>query len=152
MSDPLTEVPEELDVVILGPDGEPLPLASEEAASVLKAPDPFLWSGGDLYTFTADDCDPLTPGDQSCPNPIQKAVDFVASGYPPEDGTIYVEDGIYDEYVIIDGFEFDGSVSLKKITSLNGSANTMLYGGFGIYNMGDFTLNGFTINGNVDAD
>lgn len=149
--DPLVVVPEELNLVILDENGEVLPLASEEAANVLKASDPYLTSGGVLYGFTAVDCDPLTPGDQSCPNPIQKAVDFVASGYAPDDGTIYVENGTFDEYVTIDGFNFTGPISLNKITSLNGSAYTTLYGGFGIYNMGDFTLNGFTIFGNVDA-
>ncbi len=143
--------PAGVEILVVDNNGEPLPLASEEAAMVLLAPDPYLTSAGVLYTFTADDCEPLVAGMQGCPNPIQSAVNFVASGYAPDDGTIYVEDGTFNEFVSIDGNDYTGPISLNMITSLNGSSYTTLYGGFGIYNMGDFTLNGFTIFGNVEA-
>jgi hypothetical protein len=142
-------VPDGLDVVVLSQEGTALTLASNEAAAVLDAPDPFLTSGGVLYSFTMNDCDPLLDGLQPCPDPIQQAVNFAAAGHDPDDGTIYVGNGVFNENVSVDGFVFTGPISLHKITSQNGSNSTTLNGGFSIINILDFSLNGFTINGNI---
>ncbi len=144
-----TALPDGLDVVVLSQEGTALPLASSEAATVLDAPDPFLTSGGILYSFTMNDCDPLLDGLQPCPDPIQQAVNFAAAGHDPDDGTIYVGDGVFNENVSVDGFVFTGPISLHTITSQNGSSSTTLNGGFSILNILDFTLNGFTINGDI---
>ena len=145
----LQAVPEGLDVVVVGEAGELLSLASDKAAAVLEAPDPWLTSGGVLYSFTGNDCEPLVNGLQPCADPIQKAVNFAASGYDPDDGTIYLGNGVFNEFVTVDGFGFIGPISLHTIMSQNGSGSTTLNGGFSIFNMLDFKLNGFTINGNV---
>src|SRR5258706_5112279 len=40
--------------------------------------DPFFTVSGITYGFSAGDCDPLTPGDQPCTNPIQASVGFLS--------------------------------------------------------------------------
>ncbi len=90
------DLPKDIDLVEVDQNGEQLPLASESAAQILQAPDPNFNSSGFLYTFTAVDCDPMTPGDQACSNPIQQAINFSRVN-APDDGTIYVESGVYEE-------------------------------------------------------
>lgn len=139
-------IPDEVDLVIVDQGGEPLPLASAQAAEVLKAPDPYLTSGGVLYSFTADDCDPLTEGAQACANPIQGAINFVGNGYTPDDGTVYVESGSYNENLSLT------SLSNFHLVGVSGSSAKVLTGIVLILDSANISLQGFTIYGSIIAD
>jgi parallel beta-helix repeat protein len=86
----------EAGAVLLDADGNPIPLATADAAAALGDPDPYIVRGGTTYSFTAADCDPLTAGNQPCPNPIQAAIDFALDGE-----VIFVEPGTYQAQLFI---------------------------------------------------
>ncbi len=132
-----------VEVVVVDQNSEVLPLASETAAQVLLAPDPYLTSGGVLYTFTADDCNPDPLDVLACDHPIQAAIDFVRFGHTPDDGTIYVESGEYNESLIID------SMTDFQLLGVNGSSTTILHGSITLNSNSNLTLSGFTIYGYV---
>lgn len=137
-------LPVDVDLVVVDQSGEQLALASESAAQILRAPDPYFTSGGILYTFTSVDCDPMTPGDQACSNPIQQAINFSKEN-APDDGTIYVESGVYEENLEI------GDFVNFQLMGVSGSSSTVLNGNMEIYRNNNFTLLGFTVNGRVFA-
>ena len=140
------DLPEGVEVVVVDQNGEQLPLASETAATVLHAPDPYLTSGGVFYSFTADDCDPLLDGNQACSDPIQHAIDFAAGGNTPDDGTIYVESGEYNENLII------ASMIDFQLMGVSGSSSTILNGSITLNSNLNLTLSGFTIYGGITAN
>ena len=141
-----SNLPVDVDVVVVDQNGEQLPLASEIAAQVLHAPDPYLTSGGVFYSFTADDCDPLLDGNQACSDPIQHAIDFAAGGNTPDDGTIYVESGEYNENLII------ASMIDFQLMGVSGSSSTILNGSITLNSNLNLTLSGFTIYGGITAN
>ena len=72
----------EADVVLVDEVGEVIPLASEEAAEMLTAPDPYIVRGGTTYQFVTD-CTPFGGPSATCDesaNPIQAALDFAIAG------------------------------------------------------------------------
>jgi hypothetical protein len=140
-----SSLPDGVEVVVVDQNGEQLPLASESAATVLQAPDPYMTSGGVLYTFTATDCDPLIPGDQTCTDPIQHAITF-AAGHTPDDGTIYVESGEYNEDLNIT------SMNDFQLLGVSGSSSTILNGSISLNSNYNLTLSGFTIYGGITAN
>lgn len=82
---PLTELPENTELVILGEMGEPVPLASEEAAAILLEGDPMWCPAG------------VTPGGVGCTSPYATfaallADPMFAGGGPAVNGVIWVRD------------------------------------------------------------
>jgi len=117
-----TALPQDVLLNVVDANGDSAPLASQEAAQIIAAPDPYFVSGGVTYAFTSADCDPTTDGDQPCDNPIQTAIDFAAT-HAPDDGVINVESGVYNENVTIDSLAnltLQGGVN-GGISALNGS-------------------------------
>jgi parallel beta-helix repeat protein len=84
------------DSVLTDENGDPIPLASQEAVEMLSDPDPYIVRGATTYAFTKTDCDPLTPGDQGCDSPVQAAINFAAPGE-----TVNVDPGTYTEQLTI---------------------------------------------------
>jgi hypothetical protein len=148
----LEQLPEDTELVVLDEGGEALPLATEEAAEVLAAPDPYFTVGGTLYQFTAADCDPDTAGDQGCSTPIQAAIDYLAGlDATPDDGTIYVEAGTYNEGISIDGGWWSSLGDLWLMGA--GSGSTMVNGYLKVDNVTNaFTVQGFTFTGYVGLE
>jgi hypothetical protein len=151
----LEGLPEDTTLVVLDASGESLPLVSEAAAEVLSAPDPYFTVGGVTYNFTSADCDPDSAGAQSCPTPIQAAIDYLSShNYVPDDDgfgnhNIYVEADTYTEDVIIDGLSWSSTPSSLGLIGVAGSSSTFLDGSILVFGMNAFTFSGFTI---MDVD
>jgi Right handed beta helix region len=155
-------------IVTTGPteayaDAAPWSTASgPHPAQVPSTADPSFTVAGVTYDFNADDCDPATPGSQSCPNPIQASVDFLSgnavvspwfgTGAIPDDGNIYLEAGTYPETVSIDGAAGWNS-GANRPAHLGiigaGSGLSIVDGGFEIANMNRLTLSGISVK---DAD
>lgn len=91
--------------------GEPLALASEEAAGALAAGDIWFKVGTVLHNFTS----------------IQEAVDYIRdNNVVPSDGTIHVDGAatFSDQVVVIDG---TASASVNKIKALVGGVSTTTF-------------------------
>ena len=80
---------DEAEIVIVGESGEPLSLATEEAAEVLSDPDPYLCSVASVNPATDINCVSYV-GIVNGINPLQRAVNDAQEGY-----FIYVEPGTY---------------------------------------------------------
>jgi hypothetical protein len=148
----LEAAPEGTDLVVLDENGEALTLASDEAAVVLAAPDPYFTVGGTTYRFfdSAGNCSGYTncfisAGD----TPIQDAIDFLAAlDATPDDGYIYVESGTYNESVTIDGSLWSNLGNLGLIGA--GSDVTTVNGTLGVFNLSNaFDLSYFTFTDSV---
>jgi hypothetical protein len=148
----LEHLPEDTELVVLGEGGETLPLATEEAARALAAPDPYFWVGGILYEFTSMDCDPGTASDQPCATPIQAAIDYlVGLDATPDDNTVYVEAGTYNEDVEINGSWWTSLGDLYLWG--DGSGSTTVNGRFWAHNLtNSLGLDGFTFTDIVVID
>jgi hypothetical protein len=122
-------------------------------------PDPFFTVAGITYNFGPPDCDPVTAGAQACTNPIQASINFLNGTTPsspwfgvgatPDDGNIYVEGGIYKEYIVIDGAAgWNSGANTPEFLGLSGAGSTasIVDGGFTISNMNNLTLTGFAVN------
>jgi parallel beta-helix repeat protein len=90
------------DSILIDEQGNPVPLASNEALEGLQAPDPwFVNSSGEVEAYLTD-CTGWTPPDGylgTCTvtsTPIQSAVDAAPAG-----SIVYVEDGVFREQVTI---------------------------------------------------
>jgi hypothetical protein len=145
-SDEITEeFPAADEPLLVDSNGEPLDLASQETSELLADPDPYFYVGGVLYNFTTTDCDPITPGDQGCANPIQAAINYLSSNnLSPDGGKIYVEAGSYP------GFTINGSSwTLNKPTLIDligaGSGSTNITTSVTISNMVNFYMTGFNL-------
>ena len=155
---PATETTE---LVVLNTQGDPVPLASNAALEALKDPDPYFFKNGVKYEFTASDCDPSEDDVVACENPIQAALDYLASkGWTPDNNKVFIEAGNYDTAsATVPGITLDGSSWLKTAPSLliisgAGSGNdvmedTIITGNFTISNMKSLTLSGFSLIGGL---
>lgn len=141
-------------------EGETLDLASAETAEAVKAPDPYFKVGTTTYRFFegAGVCATNYPGDPNCydsqgSDVIQDAINFIqANGTIPTDRTIYVE----GSHTYSGGITLNGSLpnlnSIKGIIGVDGSENTTLTGDVAASDLiNGFTLQGFTINGGINA-
>ncbi len=139
------EAPAEDEIILVDGNGEPLELTSQASAEILADPDPYFYVGGVLYNFTTTDCDPITPGDQGCVNPIQAAIDYLSgNNLSPDGGKIYVEAGSFL------GFTINGSSwTLNKPTLIDmigaGSGSTNITTSVSISNMVNFYMTGFNL-------
>ncbi|MBU1660136.1 MAG: right-handed parallel beta-helix repeat-containing protein, partial [Chloroflexi bacterium] len=113
--------------------------------------DPYFTVGGTLYQFTAADCNPNMAGDQACSTPIQAAIDYLAwLDATPDDNTIYVEAGTYNEDIYIESWWWTDLGDL--VLSGAGSGSTIVNGGLEVYSPNSFGLSGFTFQDWVDVD
>lgn len=146
--DPLTQVDlvqivEELadaGVVLVNENQEPVSLASTEVANILSVPDPYFTRGGVTYRYLTDCTGYLTNCTVST-NPIQAAIDDVTANGLPDDGTIYVEKGTYEENL---------TISVDDLTLYGDPGNTTASGA----GLNAPTLEGTNLGGNgifIDA-
>ncbi|MBL6966397.1 MAG: hypothetical protein ISR60_07560, partial [Anaerolineales bacterium] len=130
------------DAISPGVESEP----AEEAEPVEKIlpeqspviPDPYFFVGGTKHSFLPEggDC----AGAENCTvstTPIQDALNVVSGGLTPDDGTIYIEGGIYTEDVSISNF-----ANLTLQGSANGSTS-ILSGNVEIHNSQAINLYNF---------
>jgi len=118
----IAQTPDNVEVVVLDEEGNPVPLASQEAAEILAVPDPQFCPTGVL------------PGDPSCSpirTTIQAAVDDAkAAGVA---GTVYIQSGTYNETVTIADFTTEltlqGVLSLASYTVLTDLADRPVING-----------------------
>ncbi|NPV76444.1 MAG: hypothetical protein HPY59_08705 [Anaerolineae bacterium] len=145
------------DLALVSEDGEVIPLEAAQEAVDPEVADPWFRSGGVVYNFTSLDCDPRTAGNQACGNPIQAAVNYVRDNrLIPDDLTIHVETGTFNENVSIDGDTAvnANNINLQYVRYLTGAGSdpvtgTVLNGTIDIRNLlYGFTLSGFYIQGN----
>ena len=141
------------DIVLVDEEGEPLVMASEEAAESLASPDPYFVSGGVTYSFytSAGACGGAANCFDGLSNAIQAAVDYIqANGTTPDDGSIYVEKGTYTGDVTLNG----ALPNLGSLTGLIGLPTNGVYptikGALSILNFSHgFTLSGFNVTKGV---
>ena len=150
-ADVLPQLPADTSMTVLDQNNEPVPLASQAAVDTLAVPDPYFTVSGTLYQFSAADCDPGTSGNQPCASPLQAAIDYLSSmNATPDDGTIYVESGTYNENLKIDGAGWTSTPGNLTLAGLNGSSATTVNGDLEVTNLtNSFTLQGFTFSGTV---
>ncbi|MBC8508399.1 MAG: hypothetical protein H8D34_26380, partial [Chloroflexi bacterium] len=80
------------------------PTQTEVESTEIVVPDPYFFVSGTKHSFlpSSGDC----AGDANCAvstTPIQDAINAVAGGLTPDDGTIYIEGGDYAENILIEG-------------------------------------------------
>lgn len=158
----LEQLPEDTEVIVLNDKGSPEPLVTLDAAEIVQSGDPRYTVAGTTYYFMPiGGCGALANCVESA-TPIQTALDYlngtnaaslwVGIGATPDDGTVYIDAGIYTENVAIDGntgWNAGGNKPVSLTLSGAGSTTTTLNGSLSITNMNIFTLSGLTI---VDAD
>ncbi len=142
----LEQLPAETTLVVLDEGGETLPLVTEEAAAVLAAPDPYFTVGGTTYGYTsgASCASFVNVCNSGLSAPIQTAINALAGmNATPDDNTIYVEAGTYNEDVVIDGYSWNvGNLYLRGA----GSGSTVINGSLDAYLPNAFGMSGFTFN------
>jgi len=84
------------------PTETPTTVPIQDSANVVSVPDPYFYVSGDKHSFLPEggNCN----GEANCQTsttPIQDALDAVSGGLTPDDATIYIEGGIYEEDVTI---------------------------------------------------
>ena len=103
----IAQMPDNVDVIVLDEQGEPLPLASQEAAEIMALPDPQFCPTGAL------------PGDATCRpvrTTIQAAInDAKAAGVA---GTVYVQSGTYNETTITIA-DFSTALTIQGVAGLS---------------------------------
>ena len=136
--------------ILVDAAGEPLVLATEEAAELLTAPDPYFYVSGVPVSFTALDCNPDIGGNQPCANPLTAAIAYIdTNAIVPDNGFLFVEKATYTGNVVIN---YDTNPNLASLTGLIGVQSAGLYptisGSLSLLNLTNgFTLAGFNITG-----
>ncbi len=129
--------------------GNPVSLASNEAVEVLSYSDPFFWNGTNWegYTLTGTGC-PVNVTCHQSNTPFQ-----AAAAAAPENSTIYVASGSYDEDVTINkaNLSFIGFNSVSVNSNATNDTPTVTNPGFA--KVRSFTLNNnFGTTSGVYAD
>jgi hypothetical protein len=153
---PTLEVAAEAGVTLADGSGEPLALASEEAAEALAGGDPYFKVGTVTYHFlkTDGDCSPYPLGTcWTSATPINAAIAFIPTIGLPSDGLIYVEAGTYSDFITVDA-SAPGSIykGLKGVVGSVADGAPTVNLSNNIYvtyvNLG-FTLKGFNVTVNT---
>ncbi|MBC8503536.1 MAG: hypothetical protein H8D34_01675, partial [Chloroflexi bacterium] len=134
------------------PEDEPAPEETNPQSEIENpppvVPDPYFFVGGVKHSYlpTGGDCQDAANCAVST-TPIQDALNAVTGGLTPDDGTIYIEGGEFDEFVNLTNFA--GELTLQ------GSANggeTILTGGVSLSNLdGNVRLRNFSFDAGVSA-
>lgn len=132
----LVELLSEEGIELADENGDPLPLASQEAEEILNGRDPFFWDGSQWvgYTTTGSGC----PANVVCnqdDNPFQRAVNEAGSG-----NTIYVATGDYDEDVVVNTADLS-FVGFQLVTVPDAAAPTLTIDASGYAVVKSLTLN-----------
>jgi putative surface-exposed virulence protein len=134
---PILEAAEEAGVTLVDGSGEPLALASEEAAAALEGGDPWYKVGTVTYNFAT----------------IQAAIDSIAANGLPSDGLIHIEAGTYTEQPTVNADTVPILNGLKGLvsTAVDGVPQTSLtdYIYINSVDLG-FTIKGFKITATAD--
>ena len=153
--------------VLVDAEGEPLVLATEEAAELLIAPDPYFTTGGgsSTYSFTTLDCNPDLVGNQPCStvdcnltiagiqpcaNPLAAAINYIdCNNKLPDDGHLHVQGATYTGNITID---YVAKPNLSSLTGLIGELGGGVYptisGSLSLLNLTNgFELLNFNITG-----
>lgn len=155
---PVAETLAEAGVVVASESGEPVSLATEEAAELLAGSDPWYKVGTIEYHYMfAGQCDIYYPGQfgTTCfedANPIQLAIDEIKLGTrgTPNDGALYFT-GDY----VVDGVAFDSVTALKKLVGATDpstglpTVNITLANIFEVGKQNNFSMSGFNIIGDT---
>ena len=114
----VVEVLAESGAVLVDENNEPVALTSIEAVEILTAADPYFTR--DLVTYYyLTDCTGYPVNCTVSANPIQAAIDDVTANGLPDDGTIYVEAGTYEENL---------SILVDDLTLFGDPGNTLVSG------------------------
>jgi hypothetical protein len=130
----------ETGAVLVDGNNEPVSLTSNTAVSALGAGDPYFTRLGVTYYYLTD-----CTGYSNCTvsaNPIQAAIDDVDTNGLPDDGTIYVLAGVYQENLIINVDNLTLFGDPGALTQAGTGANAPVLEGINIGGTGIF------INGN----
>lgn len=140
------EPPQTTEPGLVPPETESLPqpeIAPQSQFEILQPqiPDPYFYVNGEKHSYlpSGGDC----AGAVNCTvsaTPIQDAIDSVAGGLIPDDGTIYIEGGEYDENLIIDNLS-----GLRLLGAANNQPTTLL-GEVSIFNSINITLEDILFN------
>jgi hypothetical protein len=140
MPEVLEQLPEDTELVIVDAEGDPVPLASMEAAEALTLPDPKFCPNDNCATAIVR-------------GTIAEAIaDAYASGLS---GIIYIEAGTFNETVSLSGFiGYGDAADVPQTLAIigAGSGQTIINGNMNIYDVNTFTLQGFTLNGGLFFD
>jgi hypothetical protein len=105
-------------------NGDPLPLASQQAADAIVNGDPWFKVGTTTYSFLylGGSCG-VDPNCSISATPFQDAVNKVASGFIPSDGLIHADVPFTyeDQAIVIDG----SNVNLAKLKGLTGHVSAV---------------------------
>jgi hypothetical protein len=158
----LVEVLNENDIVLTDVNGEAIPLASEAATEVAEGADPYFIAGGVYYGYSdTGSCNALVlPANcHSSTNPITDAITAYTTTYlATATGPIYIEGGTTTTpktYTLNNSLNITSGSNLTGLTG-SGSATTVISFNPG-YNLSvantikGFTLQGLTINGDIDS-
>ncbi len=153
---PVLEEAADAGVTLVDETGEPLALATEDAAEALAGGDPWYKVGTTTYYFKFPGGCGATPNCQESPTPIELALTNINNtGVLPSDGFIYVEAGTYTDSVLVNA-SAPGSIykGLKGFigTVVNGVPTAVLNHRFNINSVeSGFTIKGFEINYNINT-
>jgi hypothetical protein len=152
----ISSAPAGVELALTDSSGNPVSLASADAATIIAAGDPYFIVSGVTYSFTTSDCDPVLH--TACSNPIQAAVDWIRDHATiPTDGLIHIVAGTYSGMPVV----FDGTnMYVNKIKGLQGVTvapnnlpdvhlDSQIY----VHDMtGIFTLSGLEVIGTAASD
>jgi hypothetical protein len=152
----LVEVLNENDIVLTDENGDVIPLASEDASVLAEGADPYFIAGGIYYGYSSGlTCNALVlPANcqTSVANPVSAAITAYTTTYvATATGAIFIDAGSYTEAASIN------VTSGSNLTGLIGAGSatttiTFTSGNLSIANtIKGFTLQGLTINGNIDS-
>ncbi len=155
----IATVLEENQLTLMDDSGQPMNMASQESADLIKSGDPYWYVGATKYAtvFNIENCPSGTIPGTTCwasMTPIEEALQIIDDrGYVPTDGLLNVENGNFTDLVVIDGLAGNGNLaSLKGLLGL-GPTISNLTGSIHVSNMlNGFTLSGFTIEGGVSFE
>lgn len=124
----IVEALEEANFVIVDETGAELPLASQEAAEILLAPDPFIERAGVTYRFMTD-CSGYPDNPTSICTvsvaPIQAALSFSVDGEEIKiDQGHYQEDVVVNKNVVFTGLGAGATANSITLNSLIGGASS----------------------------
>jgi hypothetical protein len=105
------------EIIIVDENGDELPMASQEAADVISNSDPFFWNGSQWigYTSMTGTCPSFVAVCNQVAAPFTTALTVI-----PENSTLYVQSGYYDEEVTVS----TSGLSFMAFNTISGVADS----------------------------